>query len=412
LENRVVITGIGVITSLGIGKDKYWNALINGVSGISPVTRFDASDYPTRIAGEIHDFNPHDYIDKKEARRMDRFAQFAVASSALALEDAGIDLTGEDLDRVGVFLGTGIGGTESFEEQHRVLLEKGPNRVSPLFVPMMIGNMGAGQISIQFGIRGPNVTIVNACAASANAVGEAFRLLQRGEADIILSGGAEAAITPMAMAGFCSMKAMSVSNEEPEKASRPFDLNRDGFVMSEGGGVMVMETLEHAQARGAHIYAEVVGYGCTADAHHITSPSPDGEGARKSMAAALSYAGILPHEVNYINAHGTSTPLNDKYETLAIKNLFGDHAKSLAVSSTKSMTGHLLGASGAVEIIAAALTVENDIIPPTINYENPDPECDLDYVPNNCRRQSVDIALSNSFGFGGHNVTIAVRKFK
>jgi 3-oxoacyl-[acyl-carrier-protein] synthase II len=332
LENRVVITGIGVITSLGIGKDKYWNALINGVSGISPVTRFDASDYPTRIAGEIHDFNPHDYIDKKEARRMDRFAQFAVASSALALEDAGIDLTGEDLDRVGVFLGTGIGGTESFEEQHRVLLEKGPNRVSPLFVPMMIGNMGAGQISIQFGIRGPNVTIVNACAASANAVGEAFRLLQRGEADIILSGGAEAAITPMAMAGFCSMKAMSVSNEEPEKASRPFDLNRDGFVMSEGGGVMVMETLEHAQARGAHIYAEVVGYGCTADAHHITSPSPDGEGARKSMAAALSYAGILPHEVNYINAHGTSTPLNDKYETLAIKNLFGDHAKSLAVS--------------------------------------------------------------------------------
>ncbi len=412
MENRVVITGLGVVTSLGMGKEAFWNALISGVSGISTVTRFDVTDYPTKIAGEIKDFNPQDFIDKKEARRMDRFAQFAVAGSALALEDAGLDLSRKDLDRVGVSLGTGIGGTESFEEQHRVLLDKGPGRVSPFFVPMMIGNMGAGQISIQFGIRGPNITIVNACAASANAVGEAFRILQRGKAEVMLAGGAEAAVTPMSMAGFNAMRAMSVNNEFPEKASRPFDLNRDGFVMSEGSGIMVLETLEHAEARGAHIYAEVAGYGCTADAYHITSPSPDGEGARKSMAEALGDAGILPQEVNYINAHGTSTPLNDKYETIAIKNLFGDHAPSLAVSSTKSMTGHLLGASGAVEGIASALTIENGIIPPTINYETPDPECDLDYVPNHSRQQAVEVALSNSFGFGGHNVTIAFRKFK
>jgi len=412
LNNRVVITGMGVLTSLGIGKDEYWNSLVQGKSGISTVTRFDASDFPTRIAGEVKDFKPHDYMDKKEARRMDRFTQFAVAAAFLSLEDAGLDLAKEDLDRMGVILGTGIGGTETFEEQHRLLLDKGPNRVSPLFVPMMIGNMGAGQVSIQFGLKGPNLTIVNACASSANAVGEAFKLLQRGEADIILSGGAEASVTPMSMAGFCSMKAMSVQNDEPEKASRPFDFKRDGFVMSEGGGILVLERLDHALARNARIYAEVVGYGCTADAHHITAPAPEGEGARKAMAMALSDAGISPNEVNYINAHGTSTPLNDKYETMAIKNLFGDHAKSLAVSSTKSMTGHLLGASGAVEIIATALAIEDGIIPPTINYENPDPDCDLDYVPNTSRKQSVDVALSNSFGFGGHNVCIALRKYQ
>jgi 3-oxoacyl-[acyl-carrier-protein] synthase II len=381
LENRVVITGMGVLSSLGIGKEAFWESLVQGRNGISTVTRFDASGYPTRIAGEVRGFDPRDYMDRKEARRMDRFTQFAVAAGMLGLQDAGIDLSRENPDRVGVFLGTGIGGTETFEEQHRILLDKGPNRISPLFVPMMIGNMGAGQVSIQFGLRGPNVTIVNACASSANAIGEAFKVLERGEADIILAGGAEAAITPMAMAGFCAMKAMSTKNDVPEKASRPFDAQRDGFVMSEGGCILILETLEHAKARGAHIYAEVIGYGCTADAYHITAPEPEGEGARKAMEMALNDAGIQPDEVNYINAHGTSTLMNDKYETLAIKKLFGEHAYSLAVSSTKSMSGHLLGASGAVEVAATALTIENGIIPPTINYETPDPDCDLDYVP-------------------------------
>ena len=411
-SNRVVITGMGIISPLGTGKDEYWKSLIQGKSGISRITRFDVTDYPTKIAGEVHDFDPNDYMDKKEARRMDRFTQFAVAAASLSLEDSGLDLDREDLDRVGVILGTGIGGTETFEEQHRVLLEKGPNRVSPFFVPMMIGNMGAGQISIQFGLCGPNLTIVNACASSANAVGEAFKLLQRGGADIVLSGGAEAAITPMSTAGFCSMKAMSTNNDVPEKASRPFDAQRDGFVMGEGGGVLILETLEHAQARDAHIYAEVVGYGCTDDAYHITAPVPEGVGARKAMEGALKDAGLQPHEVDYINAHGTSTPANDKGETQAIKHLFGEHAYSLAISSTKSMTGHLLGASGVIEVMAAALTIEKGIIPPTINYENPDPDCDLDYVPNNSREQSVEIALSNSFGFGGHNATVALRKIR
>ena len=412
MYNRVVITGMGVLTSLGIGKDNFWNSLIQGKSGISTVTRFDTAGFPTKIAGEVKEFDPNDYMDKKEARRMDRFAQFAVAAAALSLKDAGIDLSNEDLDRVGVIMGTGIGGTETFEEQHCHFLEKGPGRLSPLFIPMMIGNMGAGQISIQFNLQGPNMTIVNACASSANAVGEAFKLLQRGGADVVLSGGAEAPITPMSMAGFSSMKAMSTRNEAPEKASRPFDARRDGFVMSEGGGILVLETLEHALSRGAHIYAEVVGYGCTDDAYHITAPDPEGAGARKSMEKALVDGGISPEEVDYINAHGTSTVLNDKFETLAIKHVFGDYAKSLAVSSTKSMTGHLLGASGAVEIMAAALAIEKGIIPPTINYENPDPECDLDYVPNRSREASVKVALSNSFGFGGHNVTVAVRKFQ
>jgi 3-oxoacyl-[acyl-carrier-protein] synthase II len=411
LENRVVITGMGVLSSLGIGKEVFWESLVQGRNGISTVTRFDASGYPTRIAGEVRGFDPRDYMDRKEARRMDRFTQFAVAAGMLGLQDAGIDLSRENPDRVGVFLGTGIGGTETFEEQHRILLDKGPNRISPLFVPMMIGNMGAGQVSIQFGLRGPNVTIVNACASSANAIGEAFKVLERGEADIILAGGAEAAITPMAMAGFCAMKAMSTKNDVPEKASRPFDAQRDGFVMSEGGCILILETLEHAKARGAHIYAEVIGYGCTADAYHITAPEPEGEGARKAMEMALNDAGIQPDEVNYINAHGTSTLMNDKYETLAIKKLFGEHAYSLAVSSTKSMSGHLLGASGAVEVAATALTIENGIIPPTINYETPDPDCDLDYVPNTSRQQPVNVALSNSFGFGGHNVSIALRSF-
>ncbi|NLO89583.1 MAG: beta-ketoacyl-ACP synthase II [Clostridia bacterium] len=411
-KNRVVITGIGIISPVGIGKNKFWEALVEGKSGITKITRFDVRDYPTKIAGEVKDFSPFDYIDKKEARRMDRFAQFAVAAGKMAVEDSGLDLEKIDKDRVGVILGTGIGGTETFEEQHRVLLNKGPNRVSPFFIPMMIGNMGAGQISIQLGLKGTNITIVNACASGAIAVGEAFRTLQRGDADVILSGGSEAALTPMSLAGFCTMKAMTTHNEEPQKASRPFDAKRDGFVLSEGAGIVVMETLNHALSRGARIYAEVIGYGCTADAYHITAPAPDGEGAVKAMQKALDDAGIEPKDVEYINAHGTSTQLNDKYETLAIKKVFGDHAYSLAVSSNKSMIGHLLGAAGAVEIIATVLTIYEGIIPPTINYENPDPECDLDYVPNKSRRASVNAALSNSLGFGGHNATVVVQRFK
>lgn len=411
MPKRVVITGMGIISPVGTGKDLFWESLVQGKSGISRITRFDISDYPTKIGGEVKDFNPNDYMDKKEARRMDRFTQFAVAAASLSLKDSGLDLEREDLDRVGVVLGTGIGGTETFEEQHRVLLDKGPGRVSPFFVPMMIGNMGAGQVSIQFGLCGPNLTIVNACASSANAVGESFKIIQRGDADIVLSGGAEAAISPMSVAGFCSMKAMSTRNKEPEKASRPFDAARDGFVMSEGGCILVLEDLDHAAARGAHVYCEIVGYGCTDDAYHITAPAPKGVGARKAMELAIKDAGLKPQDVTYINAHGTSTPANDKGETEAVKELFGEYAHSLAISSTKSMVGHLLGASGAAEIMATALTIENGIIPPTINYENPDPDCDLDYVPNKSRKQSVEVALSNSFGFGGHNATVALRKF-
>ncbi|HBT20025.1 MAG TPA: beta-ketoacyl-[acyl-carrier-protein] synthase II [Peptococcaceae bacterium] len=411
-KNRVVITGIGVISPVGTGKEKFWEALIEGRSGISEITHFDVKDYPTKIAGEVKDFNPFDYIDKKDVKRMDRFAQFAVAAGKMAVEDAGLNLEKLDKDRVGVILGTGIGGTETFEQQHEILLNKGPNRVSPFFIPMMIGNMGAGQISIQLGLKGPNITIVNACASGANAVGEAFKVLQRGDADVVLSGGSEAALTPMSLAGFCTMKAMTTYNAEPQRASRPFDAKRDGFVLSEGAGIVVLETLEHAEARGARIYAEVIGYGCTADAYHITAPAPDGEGAVKAMQRALDDAGIEPKDVDYINAHGTSTQLNDKYETLAIKRVFGDHAYSLAVSSTKSMIGHLLGAAGAVEIIVTALTVFEGIITPTINYENPDPDCDLDYVPNKSRRAVVTTALSNSLGFGGHNATVVVRRYE
>ena len=410
MKNRVVVTGIGVLAPVGIGKESYWESVTNGVSGIGPITRFDSGDYPTKIAGEVKDFNPADYMDRKEAKRMDRFTQFAVAAGSLAVKEAGLDLEKEDPDRIGVILGTGIGGTDTFETQHKVLLNKGPNRVSPFFIPMMIGNMGAGQLSIQLGLHGPNETIVNACASSANAVGQAFKALQRGDADVILGGGAEAAVTPMSLAGFCTMRAMTTQNDCPEKASRPFDANRDGFVLSEGAGVLVMETLEHALKRGAEIIAEVVGYGSTADAYHITQPSPGGEGARKAMERALEDAGLSPDQVDYINAHGTSTPLNDKFETMAIKGLFRERA--IPVSSTKSMIGHLLGAAGAVEIITTALTIATGVITPTINYENPDPECDLDYVPNDSRRKDVKIALSNSLGFGGHNATVVLRNYQ
>ncbi|WIW69595.1 beta-ketoacyl-ACP synthase II [Anaerosinus gibii] len=412
MKNRVVITGIGAITPIGIGKENFWNALLAGKSGINQITRFDATGYTTQIAGEVRDFDPTEYIDKKEAKRMDRSTQFAVAATKMAFEDSKIDLESEDKERIGVIIGTGIGGIETLHSQYVSLFEKGPSRVSPFFIPMMIGNMATGQTSIVFGLQGPSSCVVTACATGTNSIGDAFRLIQYGEADVMVAGGTEACISPAAVAGFCSMKAMSVEhNDNPTVASRPFEKNRSGFIMGEGAGVVILESLDHAVARGAHIYAEVVGYGSNSDAYHITAPSPGGVQAAKCMRRAIIDAGMNVEEINYINAHGTSTPMNDKNETLAIKDLFGDHAYNLAVSSIKSMTGHLLGAAGGVECIATALTIENDEVPPTINYEQPDPELDLDYVPNKSRKCKVNAALSNSFGFGGHNATILLKKF-
>lgn len=412
MKKRVVITGLGAVTPVGIGKDEFWQALLAGVSGVGKITRFDASDYTTQIAGEVKDFDPSKYIDKKEAKRMDRCTQFAVAASKMAFADSGIDLASEDLTRIGTMIGTGIGGMDTLHEQYKNLFDKGPNRVSPFFIPMMIGNMAAGQTSITFGLQGPCSCVVTACATGTNAIGDAFKVIQRGDADVMVAGGTEAAISPIAVAGFCSMKAMSTRNDEPERASRPFDKDRNGFVMGEGAGIVILESLEHATARGATILAEVIGYGFNADAYHMTAPAPEGAQAAKCMAMALRDAGIEPNTVDYINAHGTSTPMNDKNETLAIKSLFGEHAAKLAVSSTKSMTGHLLGASGGIECIATTLTLLNDMIPPTINYETPDEELDLDYVPNVARKQVVNVALSNSFGFGGHNATILLKKYE
>jgi 3-oxoacyl-[acyl-carrier-protein] synthase II len=408
---RVVITGIGVVSPVGTGKDIFWNSIREGKSGIDFITRFNCEDFPTRFAGEVKDFNPEDYIDKKELKRLDRFTQFAVAATKMALEDAGMDMASVDKTRAGVIMGSGIGGVETWEEQHNVMMEKGPKRVSPFFIPMMIANMASGQVSMAFDFKGPNFTVVTACASGTNAIGEAFRILQKHDADIMIAGGTEAPITPLSLAGFSSMKALSTRNDDPSRASRPFDKDRDGFVMAEGAGVVVMETLDHALKRNAPIYAEVIGYGTTADAYHLTQPAPEGEGAARAMKAAILDAGIKPDQVDYINAHGTSTPLNDKFETLAIKSTFGDHAYKLAVSSTKSMTGHLLGAAGAVEFIATVLAVQNDEIPPTINYETPDPECDLFYVPNKSLKRPVNIALSNSMGFGGHNACVIVKKY-
>ncbi|MGI1691390.1 beta-ketoacyl-ACP synthase II [Thermoanaerobacter uzonensis] len=408
--NRVVVTGVGVITPLGNTVEKFWNSLINGESGIDTVTKFDVSEFPTKVAAEVKDFEPTLYIDKKEARRMDRFIQFAVASAKLALEDSQIDLSKVDLNRFGVIYGTGIGGIETFENQMKIMYEKGPGKVSPFFIPMMIANMAAGQIAITFGLKGINETIVNACASSTNAIGEAFKAIQRGDAELIVTGGTEAAITPMSFAGFCAMKAMS-TNEDPKKASRPFDLNRDGFVMGEGSASLILESLEHAQKRGAKIYAEIIGYGATDDAYHITAPAPEGEGAARAMEAALKDGKVSFDMIDYINAHGTSTEYNDKFETMAIKKVFKDHAYKLYVSSIKSMIGHLLGAAGAIEAVATVLTIKNGIIPPTINYETPDPECDLNYVPNKAIEKEVNYAISNSFGFGGHNGTLLFKKF-
>jgi len=412
LKNRVVITGIGAITPIGIGKDAFWQGLLAGKSGITKTTRFDASEYTAQVAGEVKDFEPNDFIDKKEAKRMDRNAQFAVAASKLAIEDAKLEITEENADRVGAYIGTGIGGIETLHKQYETLFDKGPGRISPFFVPMMIGNMAAGQVSITFGLKGPSSCIVTACASGTNSIGDAFRVIQRGDADVMLAGGTEACISPAAVAGFCSMKALcSDFNEEPTRASRPFDKNRSGFVMGEGSGVVVLETLEHAKQRGAHIYAELVGYGSNSDAYHITSPSPGGVQAAKCMQLALKDAAMNPQDIDYINAHGTSTSMNDETETMAVKTVFGDHAYDLAMSSIKSMTGHLLGAAGGIECIATALTVEQDMMPPTINYETPDEGLDLDYVPNEARQKTVNAALTNSLGFGGHNACLILRKY-
>lgn len=411
MSKRVVITGVGAITPIGIGKDEFWNGLVAGKSGISLITRFDTTDFTSKIAGEVKDFDYTQYVDKKEGKRMDRFVHYAVAASKMAIADAELDLDKVDRDRIGTCIGTGIGGVETLHDQYKALFDKGPNRVSPFFVPMMIANMAAGQASITLGLNGPSTAIVTACASGTNCIGDAFKTIQRGDAEVMLAGGTEAAISPIAVAGFCSMKALSTRNDAPEQASRPFDKDRDGFVMGEGSGIVVLESLEHALARNATIYAEVVGYGTNADAYHMTAPAPEGAKAAECMNLALKDAGVAPEAVDYINAHGTSTPMNDKNETLAIKSLFGEHAKKLAISSIKSMTGHLLGAAGGIEVIATALTIKNSVIPPTINYTTPEDGMDLDYVPNTSRKAEVNMALSNSFGFGGHNATILLKKY-
>lgn len=408
---RVVITGVGLVSPLGLDKVEFWNNLVDGKSGISAVESFDVSQYPCRIAGEIKDFDPSRYMEKKEAKRVDRFTQLGIAAALQAWRDAGLDNIELDKDEIGVLVGSGIGGIQTVEQQLKVLAEKGPRRVSPFLVPALIANMASGYISILLGLRGPNSTVVTACATSTHAVGDAWHIIGRGDAEIMLAGGAEAAISHLAFSGFSSARALSIRNDEPERASRPFDLKRDGFVMGEGAGVVILETLEHALSRGAAIYGEIVGYGMSGDAYHMTAPDPEGRGAFLSMHRALKSASIAPEEVDYINAHGTSTEFNDKIETMAVKKLFGEHAYKLAVSSTKSMTGHLLGAAGAVELIATLLTMQHQVIHPTVNYEYPDPDCDLDYVPNHAREAAVNVAISNSFGFGGTNATLAVKRY-
>ncbi len=413
MENtrRVVITGVGLVTPLGVGVDKNWQAVMEARSGIGPVTRFEASDFPTRIAGEVKDFRPEAFIEKKEIKKMDLFIQYAVAAAHMAMEESRLPITAENEDMVGVIVGVGIAGLSSIEEYHKLFLETRLKKVSPFFIPKLIANLAPGQISIRYGAKGINYTPTSACSSGAHAIGEAFRLIRLGEQDAMIAGGAEAALTPLGLGGFIALKAVSSRNDEPEKASRPFDRNRDGFVMAEGAGIVVLEELEHAKRRGAKIYAEMIGYGANADAYHMTAPSPEGEGAVRCMRLALRSGNIDPFEVDYINAHGTSTPYNDATETQAIKRVFGEHAARLAVSSTKSMTGHLLGAAGGVEGVFSALALHHQCMPPTINYEDPDPECDLDYVPNAPRRAGIRVALSNSFGFGGTNACLAFRRW-
>ena len=409
---RVVLTGLGALTPVGVTTEEFWSALKQGKSGIGPITRFDATGFPTRIAGEVRNFDEGKYIDKKEVRRLDPYLKYAIATSAMAVEDAALDPGKVDSTRFGVLIGSGIGGITTLIEGEDIRRTKGVDRVSPFVVPMLIINMASGLVSMRFGARGPNSSVVTACATGNHAIGDAFKIIERGDADVMIAGGAEAMIVPLTIAGFCSMKAMSTRNDEPEKASRPFDAGRDGFVCGEGAGVVVLEALEHAVRRDARIYAEIVGYGMTSDAHHMTAPDPDGDGATRAMQLALADGDVDPGAVGYINAHGTSTPYNDKFETIAIKRAFGDHARRLAVSSTKSMTGHLLGAAGGVEAVATTLAIYHGLLPPTINYETPDPDCDLDYVPNQARKVDVEYALSNAFGFGGTNATLAFRRYR
>ncbi len=412
MKKRVVVTGLGCITPVGHGKEEFWKSITEGRSGIGKITKFDAADFPTQIAAEVKDFKVEDYMEKKEAKRMDLFVQYAVAGAKLAMEDSKIDAEKIDHEEFGVVLGSGIGGIATFEEQHRKMLEKGPGRISPFFIPMMIVNMASGQVSMSLGAKGPNTTVVTACASATNAIGEAFKIIERGDAKMMITGGTEASITPVSIGGFCAMKAMSTANDEPEKASRPFDNKRDGFVMGEGSGILLLEELDHALERGAEIYGEMAGYGMSADAYHITAPAPEGEGGKRAMLKALADGNTPPEAIDYINAHGTSTPYNDQFETMAIKSVFKDHVDNLAISSTKSMTGHLLGAAGGIEAIASVLAIKHGIIPPTINYEDPDEECDLNYTPNKAVKRNVNYALSNSLGFGGHNATIVFKKYQ
>lgn len=411
-QKRVVVTGLGAITPIGNTLAEYWEGLMSSRNGIGPITLFDPSRHNCRIAGEVKGFDPHDYLDRKDAKRMDRFAQFAVAASKQAIAHSGLVINDLNAEQVGVMIGTGIGGLKVLEEQEEIYLNRGPDRCSPFMIPMMIANMAAGLTAIHTGAKGPNSCAVTACAAGSNAVGDAFRLVRQGYAQAMICGGTEAAVTPLSLAGFASARALSTRNDDPTHACRPFDRDRDGFVMGEGAGILILEELEYALSRGAHIYAEIVGYGMTCDAYHMTSPVPGGEGASRAIQLALKDAGLMPNQVSYVNAHGTSTAANDSTETAAIKAALGEHAYNITVSSTKSMTGHLLGGSGGIEAVATAMAVANDRVPPTINLENPDPACDLDYVAHESRAQLVDVALSNSFGFGGHNVTLAFRKFR
>ncbi|HET9636208.1 MAG TPA: beta-ketoacyl-ACP synthase II [Gemmatimonadaceae bacterium] len=413
MKRRVVVTGMGAITPVGNDVATTWRSLIEGKSGTAPITKFDASTFPVRFAAEVKGFDALNYMDRKEAKRADQYTQYAVAGARQAMTDAGlVERNGLDPDRIGVIIGSGIGGLKSFEEQHDVYRERGPGKISPFFIPMFIADIAAGIVSMQFNAKGPNYATVSACATSAHAIGDAFRTIQYGDADIMITGGAEATVTPMAIGGFANMKALSERNDSPATASRPFDATRDGFVMGEGAGILILEELEHALKRGATIYAELVGYGATGDAYHLTAPAPDGEGAQRAMKRALKDAGLDPQDIQYINAHGTSTPANDLNETRAIQAVFGEAANEINVSSTKSMTGHMLGAAGAVEAVISAKVVGEGIIPPTINYQNPDPELNLNYTPNKAVKRDVDAVLSNSFGFGGHNTTLAIRRFK
>ena len=406
------MTGVGLVSPLGIGTEANWEALCAGHSGIGPITHFDASQYSARIAGEVKGFDPLQFIEKKDVKKMDVFIQLAIAASQFAIDDAALSVSDDIALRVGVFIASGIGGFSTIEREHKALLEGGPRRISPFFIPASIINLAAGQVSIRFGAKGPNSATCTACSASAHAIGDALEIIRRDDADVMIAGGSEAAITPMGVGGFAAMRALSTRNDDPQRASRPFDKDRDGFIMGEGAGVVILEELEFARRRGAPIYAELVGYGMSADAYHITAPSEDGDGGMRVMEIALRDAGVRPNQVNYINAHGTSTPFNDKLETLAIKRLFGDHARRLAISSTKSMTGHLLGAAGGLEAGITALAIKHQMIPPTINYETPDPECDLDYIPNTKRAMRIDYALSNSFGFGGTNGALLFKRYE